>query len=83
MSYSYLHPLDTLDNNAAPVRNPFPFVHKSNTLDGDRIVVPVGWDSEGKIVVLRDSFDAKAWGEAWERDLSSDDRMDLVSDSGA
>ena len=59
MSYLYLHPLGTLDNTAAPVRNPTPFVHKSNTLLGDRIVVPVGWDSVGK---LRGSFNAKAWG---------------------
>lgn len=53
----------------APVRNPFPFPHKPNTLDRDRIVIPAGWDSWGKISVLRDGFDAKAWGEAWERDL--------------
>ena len=32
----------TLDNTAAPVRNPFPFVHKPNTIDGDRIIVPAG-----------------------------------------
>ena len=32
----------TLDNTAAPVRNPFPFVLKPNTIDGDRIVVPAG-----------------------------------------
>ena len=66
-------PDGALDSTAAPVRNPFPFVHKPNTLDRDRIVVPAGWDSWGKIVVLRDGFDAKAWGEAWERDLSSAD----------
>ncbi|EKM79910.1 hypothetical protein AGABI1DRAFT_119961 [Agaricus bisporus var. burnettii JB137-S8] len=53
----------------APVRNPFPFQHKPNTLDRDRIVVPVGWDSWGKISVLREGFDAKFWGEAWENDL--------------
>lgn len=33
-------PDDTLDNTAAPVRYLFPFVHKPNTLDGDRIIVP-------------------------------------------
>ena len=66
------------------MRNPFPFVHKPNTLDRDRIVVPGGWDSWGKIVVLRDGFDAKAWGEAWERDLSSDDAgIDTDSTDGA
>ena len=40
-------------------------------------------DSWGKVVVLRDGFDAKAWGEALERDLSSDDGIDSDSDSGA
>lgn len=53
----------------APLRNPFPFQHKPNTLDRDRIVVPAGWDSWGKISVLREGFDAKSWGEAWERNL--------------
>lgn len=57
----------------APVRNPFPFQHKPNALDRDRIVVPAGWDSWGKISVLRDGFDAKTWGEAWERDLDHDE----------
>jgi hypothetical protein len=57
----------------APVRNIFPFSHKPNTLDRDRIVVPAGWDSWGKIAVLRDGFDAKMWGEAWERDLDAED----------
>ncbi|KAI0092701.1 dynein light intermediate chain [Irpex rosettiformis] len=58
---------------AAPIRNPFPFPHKPNTLDRDRIVVPTGWDSWGKIAVLRDGFEAKAWGEAWEHDLDPDE----------
>jgi len=53
----------------APARNIFPFHYKPNTLDRDHIVVPAGWDSWGKISVLRDGFDAKSWGEAWERDL--------------
>jgi len=35
--------------------------------------VPAGWDSWGKIAVLRDGFDAKMWGEAWERDLNAED----------
>ncbi|KAK7470324.1 hypothetical protein VKT23_001755 [Stygiomarasmius scandens] len=55
----------------APARNPFPFQHKPNTLDRDHVVVPAGWDSWGKISVLRE-FDPKAWGEAWERDLDGD-----------
>ncbi|KAF8655336.1 hypothetical protein AX16_003109 [Volvariella volvacea WC 439] len=53
----------------APARNIFPFHHKPNTLDRDRVVVPAGWDSWGKITVMRDGFDPKMWGEAWEKDL--------------
>lgn len=56
----------------ATTRNIFPFTHKPNTLDRDRIVVPAGWDSWGKISVMREGFDARLWGEAWERDLADD-----------
>ncbi|KAH9988414.1 dynein light intermediate chain-domain-containing protein [Russula vinacea] len=69
-------PDGAFDGAAAPARNPFPFLHKPNTLDRDRIVVPAGWDSWGKIAVLRDGFDSKAWGEAWEHDLSSESGVD-------
>ncbi|KAJ7853861.1 hypothetical protein B0H13DRAFT_2579942 [Mycena leptocephala] len=42
----------------APVRNPFPFTHKPNYLDRDRS------SSRGE-------FEARAWGEAWDRDLDT------------
>ena len=35
-------PNGTLDDTAAPACNPYPFVHKPNTLDGGQIVVPAG-----------------------------------------
>ena len=31
--------------------------------------VPAGWDSWGKIGVLREGFEARVWGEAWDTDL--------------
>jgi hypothetical protein len=64
----------------APIRNPFVFHHRPNTLDRDRIVVPAGWDSWGKIGVLREGFEARAWGEAWDTDLV--DRSE-TEDAGA
>ena len=57
----------------APPRNPFPFQHKPNPLDRDRIVIPAGWDSWGIIAYLRDGFDAKLWSEAWENDIEGAD----------
>ena len=65
----------------APVRNLFPFVHKQNTLECDQILVPAGWDSWGKVSVMRDDFDAKMWGEAWERDLEAGEQE--TSEAGA
>jgi hypothetical protein len=53
----------------AVTRNPFAFPYKPNTLDRDRIVLPTGWDSWGMIRILREGFDAKKWGEAWEHDM--------------
>ncbi|KAI0082346.1 hypothetical protein K474DRAFT_1585636 [Panus rudis PR-1116 ss-1] len=68
--------MSTAGEGTAPIRNPFPFQHKPNTLDRDRIVIPAGWDSWGKIGVLREGFDAKAWGEAWENDLTGNAEED-------
>lgn len=56
----------------APYRNPFSFAEKANVLDRDRILIPAGWDSWGKIVVLREGFEAKIWSEAWDRDMDAE-----------
>ncbi|KAJ7639320.1 dynein light intermediate chain-domain-containing protein [Roridomyces roridus] len=57
----------------APVRNPFPFTQKPNYLDRDRIVVPAGWDSWGKITIMREEFEARSWADAWDRDFEAED----------
>lgn len=56
---------------SAPTRNPFVFNHRPNTLDRDRLVIPAGWDSWGKITVVRE-FEPRAWGDAWERDTDEE-----------
>lgn len=55
----------------APVRNLFKFNHPANALDRDRIVIPAGWDSWGKIKILRDDFEPSRWADAWEKDMDS------------
>lgn len=68
-------PSAVLGNSDVPIpaRNTFPFRQRPNILDRDRVLVPAGWDSWGKIAVLREGFDAKLWGEAWEHDLDGND----------
>lgn len=36
-------------------------------------MVPAGWDTWGKIRVLRESFDCAKAGKGWEDDLRSDE----------
>jgi hypothetical protein len=74
-------PDGALDSTMAPVRIPFPFVNKPNTLDRDRVVVPAGWDSWGKIVMLHDDFDVKAWASHGCVTLSSDSGIDSDTNS--
>lgn len=52
-----------------PLKYLFPFRQRPNLLDRDRIAIPAGWDSWGKIGVVRDGFDCPRWEEAWERDV--------------
>jgi dynein light intermediate chain 1 len=49
---------------AAPAR--FPFPHRANVLDRDAVMVPAGWDSWGKITILREPFDPARVAKAWD-----------------
>lgn len=43
---------------------------KANVIDGNQIFVPPGWDSWGKICIIRDGFDAERVAKAWDADLN-------------
>lgn len=43
---------------------------KPNVIDRDQIFVPPGWDSWGKIRIIRDGFDIEGVAEAWNMDLN-------------
>ncbi|GAA5954069.1 hypothetical protein JCM21900_005397 [Sporobolomyces salmonicolor] len=51
------------------VTRAFPFLHRPNVVDRDQLLVPTGWDSWGKIRVLKERFGCEAAGEGWEADL--------------
>lgn len=42
---------------------------KHNVIDRDKIVVPPNWDSNSKIMVLRDGFDVDAVSDGWSIDI--------------
>jgi dynein light intermediate chain 1 len=44
---------------------------KPNVIDRDTVFVPSGWDSWGKIRVLRDGFDVEGVCTGWSVDLAS------------
>lgn len=65
-----LHPQPTSPTN--PMMNTkssssrFPFPYRANQLDRDSIMIPSGWDSWGKIQILKDGFDCQRVNEMWE-----------------
>lgn len=63
-------PLNPASDAPAPATSTrFPFSHRANVFDRDCVMVPSGWDSWGKINVLRDGFDPGRIGKAWETSL--------------
>ena len=43
-------------------------------MDRDTVLVPAGWDSLGKIRVIREGFDAERLGKGWASDLEEPER---------
>ncbi|SGY37841.1 BQ5605_C003g01898 [Microbotryum silenes-dioicae] len=65
-------PTSTLPLNAVgSALKAFPFNHRANVVDREEVLVPSGWDSWGKIRVLRDRFDPEAFSRAWDDDVRS------------
>lgn len=52
----------------------YPFKLKAQVVERDAVLVPSGWDSWGKLRVLRDGFDCDAVHQGWDSD------MDAVTD---
>ncbi|KAM0755401.1 hypothetical protein T439DRAFT_320094 [Meredithblackwellia eburnea MCA 4105] len=62
--------LGTLAPQSSPTASrTFPFNVRANVVDRDQVLVPTGWDSWGKIRILRDRFDADAAGKGWDLDM--------------
>ncbi|KAL7009331.1 hypothetical protein EMMF5_000961 [Cystobasidiomycetes sp. EMM_F5] len=47
----------------------FPFQYRANVLDREQIMVPTGWDTWGKIKILREETDLPAMHQGWGHDM--------------
>ncbi|KAG0033780.1 hypothetical protein BGZ82_005980 [Podila clonocystis] len=56
----------TLSNPTTP--SSFPFKKRAQVVERDQVMVPAGWDSFGKIKVLRNGFDCEGVAHGWELD---------------
>ena len=52
----------------------YPFQLKAQVVERDSVLVPAGWDSWGKLRVLREGFDCEAVHQGWDAD------MDVIAD---
>lgn len=49
----------------------YPFNMKAQVIERDVVLVPSGWDSWGKLRVLRDGFDCEAVNQGWDADMDA------------
>ncbi|KAG1176742.1 hypothetical protein G6F70_003260 [Rhizopus microsporus] len=50
---------------------PYPFNMKAQVIERDVVLVPSGWDSWGKLRVLREGFDCEAVNQGWDTDMDA------------
>ncbi|KAF9919161.1 hypothetical protein BX616_000435 [Lobosporangium transversale] len=49
----------------------FPFRLRAQVVERDQVMVPAGWDTIGKIKVLRNGFDCEGVAEGWDMDMKA------------
>ncbi|KAI9023669.1 dynein light intermediate chain-domain-containing protein [Phycomyces nitens] len=49
----------------------FPFTIKAQVVERDAVLVPSGWDSWGKLRVLREGFDCESVHQGWDSDMEA------------
>lgn len=61
----------------------YPFHLKAQVIERDTVFVPSGWDSWGKIKVLREGFDCEYVSDGWDADMDAVADRQNPSSSGA
>ncbi|KAM3584238.1 hypothetical protein VKS41_003061 [Umbelopsis sp. WA50703] len=55
---------------------PYPFGTRAMVVERDTVLVPAGWDSWGKVRVLREGFDCEGASSEWDADLDEGEAME-------
>lgn len=72
------HPPAQDQNHAAALTNSrFPFSLRANVLDKEAVMVPAGWDSWGKIKVLREGYEPHEMLDGLEESLKHSTREEM------
>ncbi|KAF8946960.1 hypothetical protein BGZ47_010794 [Haplosporangium gracile] len=58
----------TLNNTQIQQPSAFHFKKRAQVVERDQVMVPAGWDSIGKIKVLRNGFDCEGVADGWDLD---------------
>src|SRR5207249_4308425 len=56
-------------SSSSDIKSPYAFNIKANVVERDTVFVPTGWDSWGKIKVLRDGFGCPELLQGWDLDM--------------
>ncbi|GAA5846235.1 hypothetical protein JCM3766R1_000760 [Sporobolomyces carnicolor] len=75
-------PSTTATTTSTTTRGGFGFQHRANVIDRDQTLIPSGWDSWGKIKILRETFDCDKTGRGWESDFEVRDQLRRGPPSG-
>lgn len=67
-----LHRLLGSKASSSDTKSAYAFNIKAHVVERDTVLVPTGWDSWGKIKVLRDGFDCEGLLQGWELDMGGD-----------
>ncbi|CAG8481177.1 4233_t:CDS:2 [Ambispora gerdemannii] len=64
-----LHRLLGEKSSSSDTKSNYAFTKKAHVVERNTVRVPTGWDSWGKIKVLRDGFDCNSLLEGWDNDM--------------
>ncbi|KAF9975450.1 hypothetical protein BGZ73_000903 [Actinomortierella ambigua] len=68
-------------SNAPQTPSSFPFKKRAQVVERDQVMVPAGWDSFGKIKVLRSGFDCEGLVQGWDLNLDPKTAADAANNS--